>query len=184
MRVLFMNTVYISIGHAAQLLGVCTKTLRRWDAQGMCPSDFRTKGNHRRYKKARILDYIFPSRRKRKEVTSQCAVYGRVSGSRQKKSGDLKRQLTTLTRYCQQQGYRVYKCYSDVGSGLNDKRRGLLKLLRDASLGKFEQVVVTYNDRLARFGLQILKEYLHSWNVRLTVLHAKIVEASPHAELI
>ncbi|TXT67063.1 MAG: HTH-type transcriptional regulator [Promethearchaeota archaeon] len=42
-----MNGIDLSIGQAARLLGVCTKTLRRWNAQGIVPSDFRTKGNHR-----------------------------------------------------------------------------------------------------------------------------------------
>ena len=177
-----MEGLYCSIGHAAQLIGVCTKTLRRWDAQGIFPSDFRTKGNHRRYKRSRILEYIFPHRRNHQNT--RCAVYGRVSSSRQKQSGDLARQLGALEQHVQEQGYHLYKSYADVGSGLNDKRKGLLKLLKDAASGRFELVVVNYNDRLARFGLQIIREYLKSWNVRLKVLHPNIVEASPHAELI
>jgi len=59
---------------------------------------------------------------------------------------------------------------------LNDKRRGLLKFLSDASLGKFEVVIVNYNDRLARFGLQIIKEYLKSRSVHLEVIHPNIVD--------
>ena len=100
------------------------------------------------------------------------------------KSGDLKRQLNALKSYSRKRGHVIHKCYSDVGSGLNDKRRGLLKLLSDASLGKFEVVIVNYKDRLARFGLQIIKEYLKSWKVHLEVIHPNIVDDSPQAELI
>ncbi len=57
-------------------------------------------------------------------------------------------------------------------------------MLRDASNDKFDVLIVNYNDRLARFGLEIIKEYLHSWGVKLEVLHPKIVDDSPHAELI
>lgn len=123
---------------------------------------------------------------KKEDKTSKLrsAVYGRVSSSRQVKSGDLKRQLNTLKSYSRKRGHVIRKCYSDVGSGLNDKRRGLLKLLSDASSGKFEVVVVNYKDRLARFGLQIIKEYLKSWNVHLEVVHPNIVDDSPQAELI
>ncbi len=177
-----MEGLFCSIGHATRLIVVCTKTLRRWDAQGIFPSDFRTKGNHRRYKRSRILEYIRPHRRRDQNI--RCAVYGRVSSLRQKKSGDLARQLTALEQHTQEKGYRLYKCYADVGSGLNDKRKGLLKLLRDAASGKFELPVVNYNDRLARLGLQIIREYLKSWNVQFKVLHPKIIEASPHAELM
>lgn len=100
------------------------------------------------------------------------------------KSGALKRQLSALKSYSRKRGHVIHKSYSDVGSGLNDKRRGLLKLLSDASLGKFEVVVVNYNDRLARFGLQIIKEYLNSWNVHLEITHPNTVDDSPQAELI
>ena len=177
-----MEAFFLSIGQVACLLGVCTKTLRRWDSLGTFTSDFRTQGNHRRYKKARILNIL--RKRTQKQRKESCATYGRVSSSRQKKSGDLKRQLNALKGHCRKKEYVFYKSYSDVGSGLNDKRKGLLRLLKDASSGKFEVVVVNYNDRLARFGLQIVKEYLKSWNVRLEVLHPTIVDNSPHAELI
>jgi putative resolvase len=177
-----MESFLLSIGHVAYLLGVCTKTLRRWDTGGTFTSDFRTQGNHRRYKKERILNIL--RKRIQNPKKTRCAMYGRVSSSRQKKSGDLKRQLLSLKRLCLKNGYSIYRSYSDVGSGLNDKRKGLLKLLKDASLGKFDVVVVNYNDRLARFGLQIIKESLKSWNVRLEVLQPKIVDTSPHAELI
>jgi len=43
---------------------------------------------------------------------------------------------------------------------------------------------VKYNDRLARFGLQVIKEYLQSWNVQLEVIHPNVVDNSPHADLI
>ena len=149
-----MKTFCLSIGQVACFLGVCTKTLRRWDSEGKFKSDFRTIGNHRRYSKARIVNFI--QKRKDKTSTLRSALYGRVSSSRQVKSGDLKRQLSTLKSYSRKRGHVIHKCYYDVGSRLNDKRRGLLKLLNDASLGKFEVVVVNYNDRLARFGLQII----------------------------
>ena len=172
-----MKTFCLSIGQVACFLGVCTKTLRRWDSEGKFKSDFRTIGNHRRYSKARIVNFI--QKRKDKTSTLRSALYGRVSSSRQVKSGDLKRQLSTLKSYSRKRGHVIHKCYYDVGSRLNDKRRGLLKLLNDASLGKFEVVVVNYNDRLARFGLQIIKEYFKSWNVHLEVVHPNIVDDSP-----
>ncbi|MHA1147367.1 MAG: IS607 family transposase [Promethearchaeota archaeon] len=177
-----MNSLFLSIGEVASLLGVCTKTLRRWDKNKLLKADFRTKGNHRRYKKAKIFA-LFRKQRKVSKVV-KCALYGRVSSSRQKKSGDLKRQLESLKEYGLEKGYKIYRSYSDVGSWLNDKRKGLLRLLKDASLGKFDVIVVNYNDRLARFGLQIIKEYFTSWNVRLEVVHPSIIEDSPHAELI
>ncbi|MHA1805630.1 MAG: recombinase family protein, partial [Promethearchaeota archaeon] len=76
------------------------------------------------------------------------------------------------------------KAYSDVGSGLNDKRKGLLTLLRDATAGKFDVVLVSYKDRLARFGLQLIETFLNSWNVSLELILPHVVEDTPHGELI
>lgn len=180
-----MESLYLSIGLAASMIGVSTKTLRRWDKKGSFSSAFRTKGNHRRYYRNKILDFIRirkgHSAKKRKK---RCVLYGRVSASRQKKSGELRRQLALLRHYSREKGYTLIKTYHDVGSGLNDKRKGLVRMLRDASNGKFDVLIVNYNDRLARFGLGIIKEYLHSWGIQLEVLHPTLVDDSPHAELI
>jgi predicted site-specific integrase-resolvase len=49
--------------------------------------------------------------------------------------------------------------------------------------GKLDVIVVNYRDRLARFGIQVLREFFNSWAVRLEIVHPTIVESSPHAEL-
>ena len=46
---------WLTIGEAAAIVGVCTKTLRRWEAAGYFPADFRTPGRHRRYALPRVL---------------------------------------------------------------------------------------------------------------------------------
>jgi len=79
------------------------------------------------------------------------AIYGRVSASKQKVTGDLERQLTELKQYCANKGYILAGFYSDVASGLNDNRKGLLLLLRSVAAGKFDVLVVNYNDRLAAY---------------------------------
>ena len=182
---------FMTIGSVATLLGICTKTLRRWDNSGKLKPDFRTLGNHRRYKRKKILSLlknhgtgISDGKCSNKIKITRTAIYGRVSASRQKKSGDLARQLEAMKKYCASKNYQVLKCYSDVGSGLNDNRVGLLALLKAVSLGKYDMVVVNYNDRLARFGLRVIREFLSSWCVQLEVVNPTIVNNTPHAELI
>ena len=54
----------ISIGAAAEMLGVCPKTLRDWDKQRLlCP--IRTPGGHRRYSILKINQIIEESRHAR-----------------------------------------------------------------------------------------------------------------------
>ncbi|MBD3188724.1 hypothetical protein GF325_17990, partial [Candidatus Bathyarchaeota archaeon] len=89
-----------------------------------------------------------------------------------------------IKEHCKDQGYRVSGVYSDVGSGLNDNRKGLLKLLRDVTRGKHDVVVVNYQDRLSRFGLNVIRAHLSGWNVSLEVIHPTVVDDTPHAGLI
>ncbi len=50
-------TELITIKEAADLLGVTTTTLRRWDKEGkLIPS--KTLGGHRRYNKQQVLNLI------------------------------------------------------------------------------------------------------------------------------
>ena len=100
-----MNMIFLSIGQAALLISGCTKTLRRWDEKGDLKADFRTKGNHRRYDGKKLFRIVgkrevrgFPRN------ATRVALYGRVSSSRQKKSGDLKRQLDTLKEHSTRRG--------------------------------------------------------------------------------
>lgn len=184
---------YLSIKAASHLLGVCPKTLRRWDKAGLLLPAFRTVGNHRRYDRHGLLQFQqsklerLPSRiLTTPSVNSapRAAIYGRVSATRQHQTGDLGRQLAELTGYCHKKGYTLGQSYADVGSGLNDQRRGLLRLLRDVAVQKFDVLIVHYSDRLARFGIEIIRQYLASWAVHLEIIHPTVVESSPHAELI
>jgi len=71
-----------------------------------------------------------------------------------------------------------------MGSGLNDGRHGLLQLLKDVARGKYDVGVVSYQDRLSRFGLTVIKEFLASWSVGLDIMHPTVVNSTPHAKLI
>jgi predicted site-specific integrase-resolvase len=180
---------FLRVGDVARLAGVCTKTIRRWDKNGRLKPSHRTAGNHRRYAKVEVLVFLrdggwdaghtpIPSTR------PGAAIYSKVSSSRQRQSGELARQEELVREHCKAKGYRVSGVYSDVGSGLNDNRKGLLKLLRDVTRGKHDIVVVNYQDRLSRFGLNVIKEHLAGWDVSLEVIHPTVVDGTPHAALI
>ncbi len=183
----------IAIGTVASMLGVSTRTLRRWDAAGSLKPPFRTAGNHRRYDRHAVLHAIqhpgcdkigHDASERASHTAPRAAVYSRVSSTRQSLDGELDRQQATIASHCAAKGYRVSGTYRDVGSGLNDGRRGLLQLLKDVARGKHDLVVVSYQDRLSRFGLGVIKEFLASWGVCLEVMHPTIVNGTPHAELV
>ena len=59
---------------------------------------------------------------------------------------------------------------SDVGSGLNDKRKGLHKLMKMAKENEITDIAIRYKDRLTRFGYGYLEEYFNSHGVTIHVL--------------
>jgi predicted site-specific integrase-resolvase len=86
------------------------------------------------------------------------AIYARVSALKQK--GDLTRQITFLTQTALTAGFGEVSVYKDVASGLNEKRQGLKRLIRDAFARKFTAVFITHGDRLARFGTSVIRQVL------------------------
>ena len=79
------------------------------------------------------------------------AIYVRVSSS--EKRGNLDSQAERLTQYAIARGYRIYRVVKEVGSGVNDSRKQLLKLLTD---GGYSKIVVEHRDRLTRFGFNYI----------------------------
>jgi putative resolvase len=113
----------LRIGQLAQKLGVCTKTLRRWEKSGHLNSSLRTVGNHRRYEES-VLDLFFT---KFEQDTRLTVIYSRVSSHDQKE--DLVRQKDSLEQWALSQQIKVDEFIGDIGSGLNFKKKGFNKLL-------------------------------------------------------
>ena len=68
---------------------------------------------------------------------------------------DLARQADRLAGYASAKGWPVGK----IGSGLNGRRKKLLRLLADPSVG---MILVEHRDRLARFGVEYIEAALVS----------------------
>jgi len=96
-----------------------------------------------------------------KEV--RAVIYARVSSGDQK--SDLERQVQYLTEYCTSKGYKVIDVLSDVASGLKTDRKGLMKLLNYVVNRQVDVVVITYRDRLTRFGFEYLEYFLRQYGV-------------------
>lgn len=158
-----MNKKYVTPKEAAELLGVGTATLRRWDKSGAIKS-VRTHGNQRRY----VIE---------EENTSSKPIvcYARVSTHGQK--DDLARQAEFL-----RQSYPTAELITEVGSGLNFKRRKFLALLERIYEGNVGTLVIAHTDRLVRFGFPLVEWLCAKSGCELVVLRKKSL--SPHEELV
>ncbi|BDT14880.1 transposase [Limnospira platensis NIES-39] len=70
----------------------------------------------------------------------------------------------------------------DIGSGLNYKRKGLLSLLGQVLSGNVREVVVSHQDRLVRFGFDLIEWFCQQQNCQLVVLNKR--DLSPEPEMV
>jgi excisionase family DNA binding protein len=133
----------LTIGEMARKLGVSVPTLRRWDKEGRLLPTSRTLGNHRRYAVAEAP-----------KLTRKTILYARVSSHDQK--ADLERQKDRLIGHAERQGWEQVEVIADLGSGMNCRKTGLLKLLGHVLRGDADRIVVENKDRLLRFGSELV----------------------------
>jgi predicted site-specific integrase-resolvase len=94
------------------------------------------------------------------------AIYCRVSDQGSK--DNLSRQAQRLSDYAVAKGYKIYKVVKEIGSGLNDNRKQLSKLLNDDN---YNILLVEHPDRLARFGLNYLEILLNKLGKELEIVN-------------
>lgn len=93
-------------------------------------------------------------------------MYARVSSGENKPN--LLSQSERLTRYAIANGWPVVAVVQEVGSGVNDQRKKLEKLLQDDS---WNILVVEHKDRLTRFGFNHLNTLLPLLGKRIEVVN-------------
>jgi predicted site-specific integrase-resolvase len=98
-----------------------------------------------------------------KKTSKKEKLSARVSSSHQKE--DLQRQIEFL-----EDKFPGAEIIKDVGSGLNWKRSGFNSLLERVNQGNVKTVVVTYRDRLCRFGIELVEWIFKKADVKLLVL--------------
>jgi putative resolvase len=157
----------LSSKKACELLGVTQMTLWRWTKAGKIKA-IRTLGGMYRYSMSEI-DRILG----KQPTGNRVVIYGRVSSYDQKQHGDLDRQIEVLREYATKNNLQIVDIITDVASGLNTKRKGLIKLFRMVENKEIDKVLITYRDRLTRFGFEYLEAYFKSYGVEIVVLNTK-----------
>lgn len=157
---------YVSIGEAAKSLGVSTQTLRRWDLDGKLVAE-RTPGGRRRYRVSDVAQFN-PLGINRAALERPTVAYARVSSHDQK--DDLARQVKVLEMYCAAQGWS-FSTITDLGSGMNYRKRGLTTLLDAILDDRVGRLVLTHKDRLLRFGAELVFAVCEAKNVEVVIIN-------------
>ncbi len=155
------------IGQAAEVLGLSIPNLRLYLKDGTIQA-VRTPGGHWRIPERELLRLTGQASRGSEGVV----IYARVSSQKQKQAGNLDRQVERLQHFAKDQQLTVIKTITDVGSGINDKRKGLSKLFRLAQDQRMTAILIEFRDRLTRFGYQYVTDYLAASGVEVIVTNS------------
>ena len=93
-------------------------------------------------------------------------VYARVSSNENK--DNLEKQAERLVGYCNAKGWRVERVVKEIGSGLNDNRKQLEKILTDKTI---TMIVVEHSDRFSRFGMNYIEKLLEMQGRKIEVIN-------------
>ena len=151
--------ILLPIGEAASRLGLTVTTLQRWDRAGKLRV-VRTFGGKRRVPLSEVQRLM--GEREQREVV----LYARVSSHGQKE--DLERQKERLLRT-----HPGAELHFDIRSGLKFDRPGFLRVLKAVQERRVSRVVVVHEDRLARFGVDLLRQVFAAYGTSLEVLEPK-----------
>jgi len=92
--------------------------------------------------------------------------YARVSSSQNK--DNLISQSKRINDFCAAKGWIVKESIQEIGSGLNDNRKKLLKIFEDK---KATKIVVEHKDRLTRFGFNYIENLCKSFNCEIIIIN-------------
>jgi predicted site-specific integrase-resolvase len=155
-----MDKKLVKIGEAAKLLGTSPDTLRKWEATGELLPKRKSQSGTRYYDVAELSNLG--------DADAPTVCYARVSSHDQKE--DLQRQQDILEAYCAAKGWRT-EVITDLGSGMNYRKKGLNRLLEMILRKQVKRLVITHKDRLLRFGAELVFALCEVQGIEIIIIH-------------
>ena len=166
-----MEKLY-TVSEFADLINKKVKTLQKWDREGVLKA-YRTPTNRRYYTHTQYLEYTGKSLELENNVREN-VIYARVSSQSQKP--ELLHQIEYLKNYSINNGIDINNVYTDIGSGLNYKRKNWKRLIDDCFQGKIKNIYVSYSDRFVRFGFDWISDILKTYcDTNIIVIENKLL---------
>ena len=124
------------------------------------------KSNKLQYEKLPTGTILILDSENKSNSDIRVALYARVSSSENKVNLD--KQLERLENFAIAKGWKIVHSVKEVGSGLNDKRIQLEKLL---SKRDYDIILVEHKDRFSRFGVNYIENLLNQTNRKLYIIN-------------
>jgi hypothetical protein len=147
------DKMFVPLRQACSITGIEEQTLRKLADKEILPC-YKTPSGHRMFNKASLEAMCNANTisNKERERIKLNYIYARVSSKKQ--LDDLSRQIEYIRSTKPE--YTSYTVISDVGSGINFKRKGLNTILDSCLQNIIGEVIVAHRDRLSRFGFDLI----------------------------
>jgi predicted site-specific integrase-resolvase len=163
---------YVGPKEIKKRFNISTNSLRKWALDGKIRF-IRPNGSRRLYHTGDVKKFFGAPEAK---TIRQTAIYARVSSSHQK--DDLERQIKLL-----RETYPDALLFKDVASGLNWRRPGFVALLEAMYDNRISTIVVSYKDRLLRFGYELFEFIAKKADTSIVVLNRNFENEDATREL-
>ena len=173
---------YYKTGELAKMIGKQTRTVQSYCIRGDINSIIIPSGK-RIISRDEVIKYLRSSNLLYEDDNKIDLIYARVSTNDQKNRGDLDRQIDYIIREIIAKNPKNLKVFSEVGSGLNDNRKELKKLLDMVMNDEIDRIFILYKDRLTRFGFNYLEQICNKFGTKIIVISEEIQEKSIQEEL-
>jgi DNA binding domain, excisionase family len=173
---------YYKTGELAKMIGKQTRTVQSYCIKGDINSIIIPSGK-RIISRDEVIKYLRSSNLLYEDDNKIDLIYARVSTNEQKNRGDLDRQINYIIREIIAKNPKNLKVFSEVGSGLNDNRTELKKLLDMVMNDEVDRIFILYKDRLTRFGFNYLEQICNKFGTKIIVISEEIQEKSIQEEL-
>ena len=134
---LTMSKIY-RVHEFAKRIRRSPQTLRRWDREGTFLAKRHLSG-HRYYDESDVRK-IFGGQ----TAASKTVVYCRVSSASQK--DDLAGQVRAMEEFCLQSGTVVNDWVTEIGGGMNFKRKRFLSLISEIQRGEVKKLLIAHRE--------------------------------------
>jgi len=162
------------IAEFAKRIGRSVQTVRRWETEGKLVTK-RLPSGQRYFDESDVKAMMGGVPAKRDVV-----VYCRVSSEGQK--DDLASQVAAMQTYCLGCGVAVDQWITEVGGGMNFKRKHFLNLVDRIQRGEIQKLLIAHKDRLMRFGFDLFSHIANENGCEIVVVNQE--SFSPQQEMV
>lgn len=159
----------IKLSEYAQKMCVTQATALNWYHQGKIP--YTTERPSPRIILVQVPDDFEGEQKYSTQENGKTIAYCRVSTQKQKNG--LENQELAILKYANSQGITIDKTIKEIGSGFNDNRVKIGKILKDPTI---KTIIVEHRDRLARSNFNLIQRCLEAQGRKIIIVNDNDLE--------